>query len=149
MSFKIQKWFCTEMSPRRQPLQKETRKKMQCCKFCFLSLAFFFLGLHLRHVEIPRWGVKSELQLQAYTTATATQDPSHICHLHHSSPQRWILNPPTERGQGSNRHPHGYWSDLLLLRHTGAPCQSSNYISWAYLAHLQVKVLISREICGR
>ena len=34
-----------------------------------------FLGLHLRHIEVPRLGVKSELQLMAYTTATAMLDP--------------------------------------------------------------------------
>ena len=27
-----------------------------------------------------------------YTTATATLDPSHVCNLHHSSQQCWILN---------------------------------------------------------
>ena len=43
-------------------------------------------------MEIPGLGVKSELQLPAYTTATATQDPSCICHLHHSSQQCQILN---------------------------------------------------------
>ena len=30
---------------------------------------FFFLGLHLRHMEVPMLGVKSELQLTAYTAA--------------------------------------------------------------------------------
>ena len=44
-------------------------------------------------MEGPRLGVKSELQLLAYTTATATQDLSHVCSLHHSSRQRRILNP--------------------------------------------------------
>ena len=34
-----------------------------------------FLGLHLQHVEVPRPGIKSELQLPAYTTATAMPDP--------------------------------------------------------------------------
>ena len=29
-----------------------------------------FLGLHLQHMEVPRLGVESELQLPAYTTAT-------------------------------------------------------------------------------
>ena len=29
---------------------------------------FFFLGPHLRHMEVPRLGVKWELQLLAYTT---------------------------------------------------------------------------------
>ena len=33
---------------------------------------FFFLGPRLWHMEVPRLGVKSELQLLAYTTSTAT-----------------------------------------------------------------------------
>ena len=41
-------------------------------------------------------GVESELQLLAYTTAIATQDLSHICDLHHSSRQCWIVNPRIE-----------------------------------------------------
>ena len=49
----------------------------------------FFSGLHLRHMEVPRLRVESELQL----LATAMQDLSHICDLHHSSWQRQILNP--------------------------------------------------------
>ena len=53
----------------------------------------FFLGLHPRHMEVPRLGVKSELQLPAYTTATATQDASLFCNLYHNSRQRQILNP--------------------------------------------------------
>jgi len=61
-----------------------------------LFLFFCFLGPFLRHMEVPRPGVDSELQLPAYTTATATPDPSRICHLHHSSWQCWILNPLSE-----------------------------------------------------
>ena len=38
-------------------------------------------------------GVELELQMPAYTTATATWDPSSICDLHHSSWQHWIFNP--------------------------------------------------------
>ena len=45
------------------------------------------------HMEVPRLGVKLELQLPAYTTATATQDLSHVCDLHYSSEQHQILNP--------------------------------------------------------
>ena len=37
-------------------------------------------------------GVESELQLLAYSTATAMPDLSHICNLRHSLQQRWILN---------------------------------------------------------
>ena len=35
-----------------------------------------FLGLHLLHREVPEVGVESELQLPAYTTATAMRDLS-------------------------------------------------------------------------
>ena len=45
------------------------------------------------HMEVPRLGVESQLQLPASTTATAVPDLSHICDLHHSSWQCWILNP--------------------------------------------------------
>ena len=62
-------------------------------------LAFVFLrgqGLHLRHMEVPRLGVQSELLLPAYTTVTATPDLSRICDLHHSAWQCQNLNPPSE-----------------------------------------------------
>ena len=51
-----------------------------------------FLPPNLWRMEVPRVGVESELQLLAYTTATATPDPSCVCDLHHGSWQRWILN---------------------------------------------------------
>ena len=41
-------------------------------------------------------GAESELQLLAYTTATATKDPSHICKLHHGSRQHRSLNSLSE-----------------------------------------------------
>ena len=51
-------------------------------------------------MEVPRLGIKSELQLPAYATATATAtatpDPSLICNLHYSSQQHWIPNPLSE-----------------------------------------------------
>ena len=63
--------------------------------FCFCFV--FLLGPHMQHMELPRLGVELELQLPAYTTATATRDRSCVCELHHSSQQqRRILNPPSE-----------------------------------------------------
>ena len=60
-------------------------------------------------MEVPRLGVKSELQLPAYTTATATPDLSSVCNLHHSSWQSQILNLLNEaRGR-----------TLLPLSHSG------------------------------
>ena len=44
-------------------------------------------------MKVPRVGVELELQLLAYTTATAIPDPSQVCDLHHSSQQHWIPNP--------------------------------------------------------
>ena len=58
----------------------------------FLSFCYFF-GPLPRHMEVPRLGVESELQPPAYARATATRDPSLVCSLHHSSWQRWIVNP--------------------------------------------------------
>ena len=62
----------------------------------FTIFFFFFLWPHLWHVEFPGLGVELELQLPAYTTAAATLDPSHICNLHHSLWQCWILNQLSE-----------------------------------------------------
>ena len=59
------------------------------------SILFFFFWPHLWHMEIPRLGFESELQMLAYTTATATPDLSHICNLHPSS-QQCILNSLSE-----------------------------------------------------
>ena len=60
----------------------------------FFLCLFCLLWPHLQHMEVPRLGTESELQLPTY--ATATGDPSHVCNLHHTSQQRWILNPLSE-----------------------------------------------------
>ena len=68
----------------------------------FFSALFYhlfiycFWGPHLQHMEVPRLGVKSELQLPAYTSATARWDPSRVCELHPSSRECRILNPLSE-----------------------------------------------------
>ena len=72
----------------------------------FVLFCYCFLGRHLRHMEVPRLGAESDLQLPAYTIATATHDPSLVCELHHSSRQCQILN-PLSQGQESNPQPHG------------------------------------------
>ena len=65
----------------------------------YLLFIFVFLGPHLWHMEVPRLGVKSELQPPAYAIATATAmpDPS-CCDLHQSSWQCQILNLLTRPG---------------------------------------------------
>ena len=44
-------------------------------------------------MEVPRLGVELELQPPAYARATATPDPSRVCHPHHRSRQCRIPNP--------------------------------------------------------
>ena len=68
---------------------------------CFFILFYFVLFLLLVRAapvahEILRLGVESELQFTAYLTATATQEPSLISDLHHSSWQHWMVNPLSE-----------------------------------------------------
>ena len=53
-------------------------------------------------MEVPRLGVKFELQLPAYAIATAIPDLS-----------------PTEQGHRSTLNPDGYWLGLLSLSHDG------------------------------
>jgi len=63
--------------------------------------------MNSQHMEVPRLGVQLELQLLAYTTATATwiQATSAV-----STPQLIAMPDPqlSERGQGLNLYPHGY-----------------------------------------
>ena len=49
--------------------------------FFSVFVCFCFLGPHPQHMEAPRRGVQSELQLPAYTRATATPNLSRICGL--------------------------------------------------------------------
>ena len=61
--WRLQNWFMSELP------------------ILFLFL-FCFVGSHPQHMEVPRLGVKSELQMPTYTTATAMPDLSRVFHLH-------------------------------------------------------------------
>ena len=60
------------------------------------KLLFAFLGPQPLHMEVPKLGVKLELQLPGYARATTMPDTRGICELHHSSRQRRIPNPLSE-----------------------------------------------------
>lgn len=73
--------------------------------FLFYLFIFCFWGPHPWHMEVPRLGVESELQLPAHTTATAVQDLICVFDLTPqltATPDLW----PTEGGQGLNPQPH-------------------------------------------
>jgi len=63
-------------------------------------------------MEVPGLGVKSELQLLAYTTATAIPYPSSICDLRYSLWQHQILNSP-----GKARDPTFILTDTVWCSH--------------------------------
>ena len=73
--------------------------------------------------EVLRPGVESELQLPACATATATQDLSHICDIHHSSQQCWILYPLTEARDWTHVLMDASWV-LNPLCHNRNSCRS-------------------------
>ena len=63
--------------------------------YCYCCCCFVFCLFRAEPAACggSQTGVESELWPLAYTTATATWDPSPICDLHHSSQQRQIPNP--------------------------------------------------------
>ena len=65
--------------------------------YYYYFLSFWHLLGHSRGTwRFPGQGSNRSCSCQAYATATPTQDPIHVCNLHHSSQQRWILNPLSE-----------------------------------------------------
>ena len=76
-SFKFEKKCFVFSLERYRPLW--SGNKLKVCLFVV------FFRPHPWHMEVHRLGAELVLQLLAYTTATATQDPSHVCDLHHSS----------------------------------------------------------------
>ena len=54
---------------------------IQQSSFVCLYFYFFLLWPHPWQIELPGLGVKLELQLPVYATATAMPDPSRICNL--------------------------------------------------------------------
>ena len=63
-------------------------------KFFYLKnflIFLLFLEPYPWRMEVPGQGVELELQLPAYTTATATPNPGRIYNLHHGSWLCWIL----------------------------------------------------------
>ena len=85
--------ICRGFGPRKRKEKQIKMQKSFVLSFFFFFFFFFFsLGLYLWHVEVPRLGVESELQLPATATTTMMWDLSQVCHLHHSSGQCQILN---------------------------------------------------------
>jgi len=88
------KWWSRKLRP--SLLIKVSTKIISFFFFFFFSFSLFRApptGYGSSIWEVSRLGVKLELQLLAYPTATVTWDVSLDFDLHHSSGQCWILNP--------------------------------------------------------
>ena len=96
------------------------------CRWIFFFFFFFliFLGLYLWYMEVPRLGVKSRCSCLAYTTATATWDPGHICDLH--IPQLTVTPDPSPAREARD------WSCVLmeLVRFVSAEPWRELPINW-------------------
>ena len=111
--------------------------------FHFIYLFIFVsLGPQPQHMEVPRLGAKSELQLLACAPATATPDLSHVCNPHHSSWQRWILNLLSEAR---------VWTCILMVANqirfrwamAGTPTSAFQYLHNMWICRNLVKVLLT------
>ena len=109
--------------------------KQLLCSLLIL-LFFLFLGPCLQHTEVPRLGVKLELQLPTNLTATAMQDLSHVCNWQHSSWLHEILNP---LNKARDRTPN--------LVDTDVPrCSSCTH--WATMGTPQFYILMLSKKCA-
>ena len=113
---KIQKGFKIHLTLEQLEFWELTPHKAgNLCK----TFILFFLGLHLRHMEVPRLRAESELRLPVYTTATATLDSSSICGVYHSSWQREILNALSKAKDQTSlmdiSRVHFHWAPMVKL----------------------------------
>ena len=74
-------------------------------------------------MEVPRLEVKLELQLAAYTTATAMWDPNCICDLYDSSWQHRILNLLSKARDGTHILMGTSWVLNLLSQNRNSKIQ--------------------------
>ena len=131
ISFSFSTW-CQDGSFRKPFLGLSILDEEPSLYFCCCCL--FFRAAPTAYGS-SRLGVQSELQLPSYTTATATQDLSQVCNLHHSSQQHHILNPLSE-ARGPTRNlvdpspVHFHWATI------GTPLYFVNSLSLSALYSL-------------
>ena len=113
--------------------------------YYYYYLSFVFLGLHPQHMEVPRLGVQSELQLLAYAKATAMPDLSCFCKLHHSSWQRWILNPLIKARDQTRNLMVPSWIHFCCAM-TGTPPVLSLTDHLVFVIHVSALISSLREI---
>ena len=107
----------------------------------FISPNLNFLFSFFRAAPMAYGGSQArgqiELQLLAYTTATATPDPSWVCDLHHNSQQHRIINPLSKASDWTHNFMVSNWIRFRCAV-TGTP-HTSVFLSakrnWWHLLH--------------
>ena len=107
---------------------------------------FHFSGPHVWHIKLPRLEVESELQLLAYTTATAMLDLSHVCNLHHSSRPHQILNPLSEAMDLTISSWDTSWV-CYSLSHNGNSRIHSFFLNSVHLANIHSVLTMWQALC--
>ena len=102
-----------------------------CFLFCFVLFCFVFGGPLLRHMEVPKLGVRATAASLLHSPATP--DPSSICNLPHSSRQRGILNRLSEARDQTQVLMENRWATM------GIP-------SLCFICHFEV-ILQSSGMC--
>ena len=106
--------------------------------FVLYYFFFTFLGPHPWHMEVLKIGVKLELQLPAYATATARPNLSRICDLHHTSQQCWILNPLNKaRDRTRNLMVPSQINFHFTMMGTPFFCRGVGYFLGPHLQHME------------
>ena len=102
---------------------------------------------HLQHMEVPRLGGESQMQLPVYTTATAMQELSHTCHLCHSSGQRQILDPLSEARDGTCilMDPSRVLNPLSCNENASRELSRNQEVGFACLSWRLVETKVSQE----
>ena len=108
----------------------------QCGYWYFVCLFCLFTATPVTYGSSQAIGVKSELQLLAYATSTATWDPSHICDLHHCSWQHQILYPlmRPEIKFSSSWIPVRFLTYWATARTSYCFCNDMKHILWSFFS---------------
>ena len=120
---------------------KMTRKKVLSREekkiFPVFQIFFFLLFLKTAHVAYgssqARDQIKSELQQSAYATARATQDPSCVCDLCHSSGQCQIADPLSEA-----RDQTWIYMDTSWVHYHWATMGTPNLHNWTKVCNINL-----------
>ena len=91
----LSRWRCSDLKMRTIP----SWGTGQVCRHLLIRLCDFFFFCLFRVAPVAYGG--SQARGPIHTRATATWDLSCVYDLHHSSRQRWILNPLNQAGDGA------------------------------------------------